>query len=655
MCGIAGFVQFRPAEVQDLEGRARRMADQLAHRGPDDSGCWADPATGVGLGFRRLSIIDLSAAGHQPMCSASGRYVIIFNGEVYNFAELRAELEPLGHRFRGHSDTEVMLAAIEQWGLEAAVRRFRGMFAFAVWDRRDRILHLVRDRMGIKPLYYGFGNIASRRVLLFASELKAMRAYPGFAPQIDRDALAIFMRHTYIPAPYSIYRGIAKLPPGCVISIPSKDTSDPSAARPRAYWSFCQVAEDSESEPFVGSTEEAQLELEQLLRESIRLRMIADVPVGAFLSGGIDSSAVVSLMQAESSRSVKTFTIGFTEADFNEAVHARRVAQHLLTDHHELVLTPEEARAVIPKLATMYDEPFGDSSAIPTHLVSALARNMVTVSLSGDGGDELFGGYTYFLSAPPLWERLRRFPQPLRRMAAAGAESLSPGAYNRVLRGRRIAPTFTGKGTGGQRIHKAAQALRARNICELHRAFATHWDRPETVVVNAREPSTLFTDRSRQPALSDPSTRMMANDALMYLPDDILTKLDRASMAVSLEARVPILDHRVVEFAARLPVELKIREGKGKWLLRQILHRYVPASIVERPKMGFGVPVGDWIRGPLREWAELLLDPDRLKREGFLRPDPVRRLWKEHLKGDINAPDALWAVLMFQAWLEKWK
>ncbi len=631
------------------------MADQLAHRGPDDAGYWADPDVGVGLGFRRLSIIDLSPAGHQPMCSESGRYVIVFNGEVYNFAELRAELESLGHRFRGHSDTEVILAAIEQWGVEASVRRFRGMFAFAVWDGRDRVLHLLRDRLGIKPLYYGFGDVDGKHVLLFASELKAMRAYPGFAPAIDHNTLTLLLRHTYIPAPYCIYRGLAKLPPGCMIAFACGSTSAPDGARPQPYWSYGEVAEQGESEPFVGSPEEAQFELEKLLRESIRLRMVADVPLGAFLSGGVDSSTVVALMQAQSTRPVKTFTIGFLEADFNEATHARRVAEHLHTDHHELVVTPEEARAVIPKLATMYDEPFADSSGIPTHLVSALARQMVTVSLSGDGGDELLGGYNYYSSGPALWERIRRFPHPLRRAIAGGATLLPAGAYNRILRGRRIAPEFTGRGTGGQRIHKAAQALRVADISDLHRAFSTHWDRPESVVIDAREPSTVFTDASLRPALSNLSARMMANDALMYLSDDILTKVDRASMAVSLEARVPILDHHVVEFAARVPVEFKIRDGKGKWLLRQVLYRYVPESIVERPKMGFAVPVGVWIRGPLREWAESLLDADRLRREGFLRPAPVRRLWREHLNGDVNCPDALWAVLMFQAWLEHWR
>jgi asparagine synthase (glutamine-hydrolysing) len=653
MCGIAGFVQFRPGGAAELQDRARRMADQLVHRGPDDAGYWADPDAGVGLSFRRLSIIDLSPAGHQPMCSESGRYVIVFNGEVYNFEELRAELEPLGHRFRGHSDTEVMLAAIEQWGITSATQRFRGMFAFAVWDGRDRVLHLVRDRLGIKPLYYGFGDTGGNRTLLFASELKAVRACPGFTPTVSRDALAVYLRHCYIPAPHCIYRGFAKLLPGSMISFDCL----PDAARdvrPRAYWSFREVAEQGESEPFVGSVEDAQLELERLLQESVRLRMIADVPLGAFLSGGLDSSTVVALMQAQSTRPVKTFTIGFEETDFNEARHAKRVAEHLHTDHHELYVTPEEARAVIPKLPAMYDEPYADSSQIPTHLVSALARRSVTVALSGDGGDELFGGYNYYASAPALLRRIRRYPHALRRMAAAGAVVLSASTYNRVLRGRRVAPEFSGRGTGGQRIHKAAQALRVADLCDLHRAFSTHWDRPEAVVTGADEPSTVFTDASLRPSLSNPSATMMANDALMYLPDDILTKVDRASMAVSLEARVPILDHHVVEFAARVPVELKIREGKGKWLLRQVLYRYVPQSIVERPKMGFSVPVGVWMRGPLRDWAESMLNADRLQREGFLQPKPVRRLWREHLDGDVNAPDSLWAVLMFQAWLARW-
>ncbi|HEY6292914.1 MAG TPA: asparagine synthase (glutamine-hydrolyzing) [Terriglobia bacterium] len=652
MCGIAGFVQFRPSSAVELEARARRMADQLIHRGPDDSGFWTDPLAGAGFGFRRLSILDLSPAGHQPMCSASGRYVIIFNGEVYNFGELRTELETLGHGFRGHSDTEVMLEAIERWGLEPAVRRFVGMFAFALWDGRERALHLVRDRLGIKPLYYGF----SQGVLLFASELKAIRAHPDFAPGIDRDALTLLMRHGYIPTPYSIYRGIAKLPPGSTISFGTRAGDSPSLARPKFYWSLRQIAERGEREPLQGSDEEARAELDRLLRESVRLRMIADVPLGAFLSGGIDSSTVVALMQAESIRRVKTFTIGFEDRDYDEAAHARQVAAHLGTDHTELHLTPEETRAVIPRLPAMFDEPFADSSQIPTHLVSVLARRAVTVSLSGDGGDELFGGYTHYMRAPWVRRRLGWIPYPLRRALAAGLGWPDVSTYNRLTGGRKqFLSEHSRPGTAGEKVHKLGQALAARGPWELHQHFSSHWKRPADLVVGGEEPSTIFTDTSWRPALSDFSGHMMTTDALMYLPDDILTKVDRASMAVSLEARVPILDHRVVVFAARLPRRLKIRQGQGKWLLRQVLYRYVPPGLIERPKRGFAAPIGVWLRGPLRPWAETLLAEDRLRHEGYLRPEPVRAIWREHLAGDRNAQEQLWDVLMFQAWLEQWK
>ena len=652
MCGIAGFLQFRSSSASELEARARRMADQLVHRGPDDSGLWTDPASGAAFGFRRLSILDLSPAGHQPMCSASGRYVIVFNGEVYNFGECRAELEKLGHSFRGHSDTEVMLEAVEHWGLEPAVRRFVGMFAFALWDGRDRVLHLVRDRLGIKPLYYGF----SRGILLFASELKAIRAHPDFTPQIDRDALTLLMRHGYIPAPYSIYQGIAKLPPASAISFPASADESGVLARPQFYWSLGDIAERGEREPFTGSDEEARAELDRLLRESVRLRMIADVPLGAFLSGGVDSSTVVALMQAQSGRRVKTFTIGFETQDYDEAAHARRVAAHLGTEHTELYLTPEETRAAIPKLPEMFDEPFADSSQIPTHLVSALARRAVTVSLSGDGGDELFGGYTHYTRAPWVRRRLGWIPFPLRRALAAGLAWPGVAAYNRVPGGRRqFFSEHSRPGTAGEKIHKLAQALAARGPWELHQHFSSHWRSPADLVLGGQERPTVFTDPSRRPAVLDFAGRMMTADALMYLPDDILTKVDRASMAVSLEARVPILDHRVVEFAARLSLRLKIHQGQGKWLLRQVLYRYVPPALIERPKQGFAAPIGLWLRGPLRGWAEALLAEDRLRSEGYLRPEPVRQIWKEHLAGDRNAQDLLWDVLMFQAWLERWR
>jgi asparagine synthase (glutamine-hydrolysing) len=649
MCGIAGFAQFRPGSKPDLEARARNMADRLVHRGPDDSGTWTDPAAGVAFGFRRLSILDLSPAGHQPMGSASGRFVMVFNGEVYNFEELRRELEPLGHRFRGHSDTEVMLAAFEEWGLDTAVSRFVGMFAFALWDGRDRVLHLVRDRLGIKPLYYGL----SGGVLLFGSELKALRAYPDFAPEIDRNALALFMRFGYIPGPYSMYRGILKLPPGTIVCF--QVDKDATFAKPRAYWSLAELAEHGEREPFQGREEEACEELGRLLRESVRLRMTADVPVGAFLSGGIDSSTVVALMQAESSRPLKTFTLGFEDQAHNEAEHGAKIAAHLHTEHTELYLTPEETRSVIPKLPALYDEPFADASQIPTYLVSALARQHVTVSLSGDGGDEIFGGYTHYTRAPWLWQRMRAVPKAIRRLIGAALSWPSVPAYNPLLGGHgQLTSGRVRPGTAGEQIHKFAQAFMAGDLWALHQNFASHWKRPADIVIGGEEPPTIFTDASQRPALSDPVQRMLVTDSLVYLPDDILTKMDRASMGVSLEARVPVLDHRVVEFATRLPRHLKIRHGQGKWLLRQVLYRYVPPALVERPKMGFAAPIGVWLRGPLREWAEALLAEDRLTREGYLRPEPVRKVWREHLGGDRNAQDMLWNVLMFQTWLERW-
>jgi asparagine synthase (glutamine-hydrolysing) len=652
MCGIAGFIEFCPASAPELQARARQMADQLVHRGPDDSGTWADSAAGAAFGFRRLSILDLSPAGHQPMCSGSGRFVMVFNGEVYNFDELRRELEPLGHRFRGYSDTEVMLAAIEEWGLDAAVRRFVGMFAFALWDGRDRVLHLVRDRLGIKPLYYGFSGGA----LLFASELKALRAYPDFMADIDRNALTLLMRFGYIPGPYSIYRGILKLPPGTIVSFQTEGGENPASVRPRSYWSLPGLAEHGEREPFRASEEEACDELERLLRDSVRLRMVADVPVGAFLSGGIDSSTVVALMQAESVRPIKTFTIGFTDHLHDEAPYAAEVAEHLQTEHTELYLTPEETRSVIPKLPVLYDEPFADASQIPTFLVSSLARQQVTVSLSGDGGDELFGGYTHHTRAPWLWRRMRVVPSPIRRALGSSLGWPSISAYNRLLGGhRQLATGRSRSGTVGEQIHKFGQAFAAADPWDLHRHFASHWKRPSDLVLNSEEPPTVFTDASRRPALSDLVQRMLLTDAMAYLPDDILTKVDRASMGVSLEARVPILDHRVVEFATRLPMQMKIRNGRGKWLLRQVLYRYVPPAIIERPKMGFAAPIGVWLRGPLREWAESLLAEDKLAREGYFRPEPVRKVWKEHLAGHRNAQDMLWNVLMFQAWLEYWK
>ncbi len=651
MCGITGFLSSGPVDEQELRPRVARMTDQLVHRGPDDAGTWLDARIGVALGVRRLAIVDLSPAGHQPMVSSCGRYVIAFNGEVYNFSQLRRELEPKGHSFRGHSDTEVMLGAIREWGLEAAVKKFVGMFAFALWDQRERALHLVRDRLGIKPLYYGWVG----KTFLFGSELKALRAHPDFVPVINRDALALQMRHDYIPQPYSIYQGIFKLPPGCILTLQTRDSAPPTDTKPTLYWSAKEIAERGAANPFRGSAQEAREKLNALLREAVRLRMVADVPLGAFLSGGIDSSTVVALMQTQSSRPVKTFTVGFYEDNYNEAQHAKAVATHLGTDHTELYVTPEEAQAVIPKLPTLFDEPFSDSSQIPTYLISALARQQVTVSLSGDGGDELFAGYLRYSQARSLWNWIRWLPSASRRRLARSITTWEPKTYDRLL--GRLASWFTNYGPPksiGQRMHNLAEVLLVENREALYRYLLSDWRRPVDIVVDAHEPPTVLTDHAQWAELSDFFKRMMFLDLVSYLPDDILTKVDRVSMGVSLEARVPLLDHRVVEFAARVPTSMKIRGGQSKWLLRQVLYEYVPRELIERPKMGFGVPIGVWLRGPLRDWAEALLSEERLKREGYFHPQSIRGRWAEHLAGKHDRANNLWDVLMFQAWLECW-
>jgi len=649
MCGIAGFVG--SGGEQELRAQVCRMADQLVHRGPDDSGVWVDAEAGLALGFRRLAIVDLSPAGHQPMISFNGRYVIVFNGEVYNFRELREELELLGHSFRGHSDTEVMLEAVSKWGLETAVKKFVGMFAFALWDRRERVLHLVRDRLGIKPLYCGWQD----NTFLFASELKALHAHPAFSPEINRGALALYLRFGYIPQPYSIYQGIWKLPPGHILSLKAGAPPSLELSGTTPYWSAKEVYETGAADPFPGSGPEAIEELDRLLRQSVRLRMIADVPLGAFLSGGIDSSTVVALMQAQSPRPVKTFTIGFHEQEFNEAAQAKTVASHLGTDHTELYVTPKQAMDVIPKLPMLYDEPFADSSQIPTYLLSALTRQHVTVSLSGDGGDELFGGYQRYCNAPKFWQTVRWVPLPTRRAIAGSIRICKPTTYDRLIGGfAPLLPRLARPSTVGERMYRLAEAMTIRDPDELYRHLVSYWRCPAEVVLGTKEPPTLLTQSSAWPRVDKATPRMMFFDLATYLPDDILAKVDRASMGVSLEARVPILDHRVVEFAARVPITMKIRSGQGKWLLRQVLYKYVPRELAERAKMGFSVPIEDWLRGPLRDWAEGLLNQNRLRREGFFRPEPIRELWAEHLSGQRNRQGHLWNVLIFQAWLERW-
>ncbi len=644
MCGLAGLIDFTRSTTRDaLTAAATAMADTLAHRGPDSSGVWIDETTGIALGHRRLAIIDLSEAGHQPMVSHDGDRVLIYNGLVYNFAELRSELEAVGRRFAGRSDTEVILAAIAEWGLEAAVSRFIGMFAFALWDRQQQRLHLVRDRLGIKPLYYGR---LGRNQFAFASELRALRVLPSFDQPIDRQALTLYMQRNCVPAPHTIYRGVFKLRPGHILTL-SPDAPDAISDRP--YWNLRDVVESGTRDPFTGSEADATDELETLLRDAIRRRLVADVPVGVSLSGGIDSSTVTALMQAESMQRVKSFTIGFGEIAYNEATDAAKVAHHLGTDHTELYVSADDALAVVPRLATMYDEPFADSSQLPTFLVSQLARREVTVSLSGDGGDEMFGGYNRYLWNRRIAARAEHWPHGLRRLGSRALTSLSPASWDTLF---GCLPGSLRQRHPGDKLHKLATVLDANSVADMYLRQITHWPQAPTLVVDGGLPPTAASDQACWADVADFVDQMMYLDAIGYLPDDILTKVDRASMAVALEARVPIIDHRVVAFAWRLPQAYKLRDGVGKRPLRRILERYVPKELIERPKTGFAIPLHEWFRGSLRDWLEALIDERRLAQEGFFDPKPIRAAWAEHLSGRRNRQHELWDVAMFQAWYE---
>lgn len=631
MCGIIGFFETRPpaGDPGALKEAGRLMASALSHRGPDDGDIWADPDRPLVLGHRRLSIVDLSPEGRQPMMSASGRYVITFNGEIYNFPDLRRELELQGATFRGRSDTEVMLAGFDLWGVARALQKINGMFAFALWDRQTRQLHLIRDRLGKKPLYTGW---SSGGALIFASELKAFHTRRDVTPVISRDALALYMRYGYVPAPYSIYENVWQILPGCALTIDTDNLTPGTDLRPlmTSYWHLPRVVEDARNNPVTGSDDDVIREFENLLTTCVRDRMIADVPLGAFLSGGIDSSAVTALMQRASTTPVRTFTVGFAEDGYDEAAHAAAIARHLGTDHHEIRLSADEALKIIPRLPDMYDEPFSDESQIPTFLVSEFARRHVTVALSGDGGDEVLGGYTRHRAVPMLWARAGWLPHPARKILATAIERRAESDHH----------------------YKAAAALRQKTREDAALSPLTRW--PDNIVKNSSGPPIPLHDPAWYPANLSLAERMMYADALHYLPHDILTKVDRASMAVALECRSPLLDRRVFEYSWRLPARFKIRNSQGKWLLRQVLARHVPPALFERPKQGFSIPLAAWLRGPLREWAEDHLSEHRLTQDDYLNTSAVKAVWDEFKNGGHHHAPRLWTVLMFQAWLQRW-
>lgn len=668
MCGLAGCLtmSFR----HGLAETAQEMANAIVHRGPNDSGVWTDEAAGLALGHRRLSIVDLSAAGRQPMHSASGRWVMAFNGEIYNHQTLRLELASLGAApaWRGHSDTETLLAAVDCWGLEATLGRCVGMFAIALWDTQTRSLTLARDRFGEKPLYYGWAGQGQHAAFVFGSELKALRAYPGFDAPVCRAALAQYLRFMYVPAPRTIYRGVFKLEPGCLLTVqgPPPPTAPAAPLRPgqshgtltvQRWWSIASAVQAGAHEPI---TDESQAidALESQLTEAVNLQSLADVPLGAFLSGGVDSSTIVALMQKQSSRPIQTFTIGFDEAGFDESPHARAVAQHLGTDHHEMRITAKMAQDIIPALPQIYDEPFADSSQIPTHLVCRAARQHVTVALSGDAGDELFGGYNRYFWGPRIWHRLAWLPLSARQLFGRFIGGVPTGVWDALGKPLGAGAGIDGVARLGEKLHKLSTRLKTvRDIDDLYLSLVSEWTDPADLVLNDNiapiiEPACLLQDPLPAVGLPADELRMMYLDTISYLPDDILCKVDRAAMATSLETRVPFLDHRVAELAWRLPLNMKIQGNTGKWALRQVLYKHVPKVLTERPKAGFAIPVGAWLRGPLRAWAEDLLSPQRLANDGYFRVEPIRQRWLQHVSGSHDHTPSLWAILMFQAWLQ---
>ncbi|WP_027720792.1 asparagine synthase (glutamine-hydrolyzing) [Maridesulfovibrio zosterae] len=650
MCGIAGLIDFsRSTSSEQLERIARKMGDAQNSRGPDGCAQWSDPDSGIALDHRRLAIIDLTKEGVQPMHSRSGRFVTIFNGEIYNYRDLREELEQAEgfNGWRGHSDTEVMLEAVEQWGFEKAVKSFSGMFAIAIWDRHSKRLFLVRDRMGEKPLYYSTQN----NTFLFGSELKALMVHAAFEKEIDRHSLASYLRYHYVPAPRTIFKEVQCLMPGTWICI----DIDGTTSEPQTYWSLLDCAREAENKIFTAPDNTIIETLEDLLLNVIEREMISDVPLGAFLSGGIDSSLIVSLMQQCALAPVKTFTIGFNDKAYNEAAEAKAVAKHIGTEHTELYVSPKDALEVIPKIPHIWDQPFSDASQIPTHLVSCMTREHVTVALSGDGGDELFAGYNRHFKGCSLWNRLKLIPAPLRDLGAKAISSISPASWNKVFKMYGpILPSALQMRLPGQKLHKLSDVMAARSESDYYKFLTSNWFNPDQVVNSANEFEGPFQNSSMQPNQDNLTAWMQYMDAATYLPDDILTKVDRAAMATSLETRAPFLDHEVVEFSQRLPMHLRIQNGQGKYALRQILYKYVPRELIERPKMGFGIPIDSWLRGPLSEWAEDLISPDRLERDGYFNVGEVRLAWNEHRLGTKDNQYRIWNILVFQSWLDHW-
>jgi len=647
MCGFSGFLNCNISYGDPL-ALLQRMGNQLVHRGPDDSGVWFDKDCGVGFSHRRLSIIDLSAHGHQPMSSVSGRFMIAYNGEIYNYQELKKELLQTGAIFRGGSDTEVLLAAIEFWGVQKTLQRCVGMFAFSLWDKKEQILTLARDRMGEKPLYYGWQGKDDKRTFLFGSELKSLRQHPDWQGGVNRDALANLLRYNYIPAPQTIHLGISKLRPGHVLQL--KKTGKGWKEKEGCWWSLQEVAQRGKEKPFTGSRVDAVDHLDRLLRSAIQGQSLADVPLGAFLSGGVDSSSVVAVMQAVTDSPVKSFTIGFENSDYDESSDARAVADHLGTDHHELIVTVDDALSLIPQLPNYYDEPFADVSQIPTLLVSALAKKKVTVALSGDGGDEIFAGYNRHQWAPSLLNKMQYFPEIIRKAIVVLIESTSPKGWDSFF--KIVDPVLPKKlrvQHPGEKIHKIAMLLKQSGEKELYSTLVRIWPNP-IPILNGNSHNLIDDHRELWNTEANYTERMTMLDTATYLPDDILVKVDRAAMANSLETRVPLLDHRIVEFAAQLPLSMKIHQGSGKWILRELLDRYAPRELIERPKSGFGIPIGEWLKEGLREWAEELLSEESLSDKDYFNVKQVRDVWRQHVSGKKNHQYQLWSVLMFQAW-----